>query len=124
MNQFSNSEIQLYKYSESYYYHRCAQFLRGEWKILFEAANDNFKSQNEWDQHHVKKSNHFHNKIALKQARNLNNNRAMNIFISPGLATDPPATILNHLHDLHPPETKPLHWLQVGQPEFILSEKQ
>ena len=42
----------------------------------------------------------------------------MNILRSPGLATDPPATILNQLHDLHSPETVPLH---VGQPEFILT---
>ena len=54
----------------------------------------------------------------LEQARNLNYSRAMNILRSPGLATDPPATILNQLHDLHSPETVPLH---VGQPEFILT---
>ena len=42
----------------------------------------------------------------------------MNILRSPGLATDPPATIVNQLHDLLSPETVPL---QVGQPEFILT---
>ena len=43
----------------------------------------------------------------------------MNLLRYPGLATDPPgpATIVNQLHDLHPPETVPL---QVRQPESIL----
>ena len=55
---------------------------------------------------------------ATEQARNLNYSRAMNILRSPGLATDPPATIVNQLHDLHPPETVPL---KVVQPEFIIT---
>ena len=41
----------------------------------------------------------------------------MSILRSACLATDPPATIVNQLHDLHPPKTVPL---QVGRPEFIL----
>ena len=48
--------------------HRCAQNLRGEWKLLFEVANDDFESKNKWVQHHVKKINDSRrNEIALEQ---------------------------------------------------------
>ena len=58
------------------------------------------------NQHHKHKSNiSRRNKIALEQARNLNYSRAMCILRSPGFATDPPTTIVNQLHDLHPPES-------------------
>ena len=42
----------------------------------------------------------------------------MTILRSPGLAIDPPATVVNQLHDVNSPETVPL---QVGQPVFILT---
>ena len=94
--------------------HRSAQFLWGEWKLLFEAANDDFQIQNEWDQHHVQNSNDSRcSEIMLEQARNLNYSRAMSILRSPCLGTIPLATIINQRHDLHPPETVTL---LVGQP--------
>ena len=56
----------------------------------------------------------------------------MNILSSPCLETDPPATIVNQLHDIYPPETVPLKahfgtkgilkFYHAGQTEHILSE--
>ena len=83
--------------------HRCALFLKGEWKVLYEDAVGNYDIQNAWDQSHLRKPNRDNKQqIALDQARKLNYSKAMKVLQSPGLSPDPPELILKQLQDLHP----------------------
>ena len=98
-NQFSNSKIQFYKCSESQV---CIiSSLRMEtsiWGSKWWHGKSNWMAPTSRD----KKQRSSPQKIASVQARNLIYRIAMNILRSPGLATDPPATIVNQLHDYIP----------------------
>jgi len=81
---------------------RCAQFLKGEWKLLYDEVLGDYEVQNEWDRTHLRRpDSNNKQRIVLDQARKLNYSKAMNILHSPGLAADSPAAIAQQLQDWH-----------------------
>ena len=90
---------------------RCSQFLRGEWKLLYQSAVSEISLRNQIARNKYvsaeagSQTTEKRHQMALEQARNLNYARAMTTLRSPGLSTDPPSEIYEKLKQLHPPQT-------------------
>jgi hypothetical protein len=89
----------------------CDLFLRGSWPSLTQKAvreltalNTSATSQKNLPQQSGCRSKFLKHEEVLRRARSLQYSRAMNLLRSPGLATEPGATIHEALRELHPQE--------------------
>ena len=105
---------------------RCSQFLRGEWKLLYQSAVSEISLRNQIARNKYvsaetgSQTTEKRHQMALEQARNLNYARAMTTLRSPGLSTDPPSEIYEKLKQLHPPQTP---HLTVPDPAFAIDQE-